>query len=52
VTRFLLDANVVITVLKARATPLAEKVYSYLLDEIAISSAVTFELFFGAFKSA
>jgi tRNA(fMet)-specific endonuclease VapC len=52
VTRFLLDANVVITVLKARATPLAEKVYSYPLDEIAISSIVTFELFFGAFKSA
>ena len=50
--RYLLDANVVIPVLKTRASPLAEKVYSHAAETIAVSSIVMFELYFGAFKSA
>jgi tRNA(fMet)-specific endonuclease VapC len=49
--RFLLDANVVIQVLKTRASPLAERVHAHPPDTIGISSIVMFELYFGAFRS-
>lgn len=49
--RYLLDANVVIPILKTRASPLAERVYSHPAETIAVSAIVMFELYFGAFKS-
>lgn len=51
-TRYLLDANVVITVLRTRASPLAERVYTHPADAISVSSIVAFELYYGAFKSS
>ncbi len=50
--RYALDTNIVVALLKTRASPLAERVWSHSIDEIAVSSIVMFELYFGAFNSA
>jgi tRNA(fMet)-specific endonuclease VapC len=52
VIRFALDTNIVIALLKTRASPLAERIRSRSVEEIAVSSIVMFELYFGAFNSA
>ena len=50
--RFALDTNIVVALLKTRASPLAERIRSRSVEEIAVSSIVMFELYFGAFNSA
>ncbi len=50
--RFLLDTNVVIAFLNARASPLAERIRSHPSDALAIPSIVAHELYFGSFASA
>jgi tRNA(fMet)-specific endonuclease VapC len=52
VIRFALDTNVVVALLKTSASPLAERIRSHSVEEIAVSSIVLFELYFGAFDSA
>jgi tRNA(fMet)-specific endonuclease VapC len=47
---FLLDTNAMIALLNGRSWPLAEKVHTHPVEEIAISSIVAFELYFGAFN--
>ena len=50
-TRYLLDTNAVIGVLKDVDSPLARRVRQHHPLEIAVSSIVAHELFYGAFKS-
>jgi tRNA(fMet)-specific endonuclease VapC len=50
-TRYLLDTNAVIGVLKDVDSPLAHRVRQHHPSEIGISSIVAHELFYGAFKS-
>jgi tRNA(fMet)-specific endonuclease VapC len=49
--RYLLDANVVITLLKDTTSPTARRARRERVDDIAISAIVSHELFYGAFKS-
>jgi tRNA(fMet)-specific endonuclease VapC len=48
---YLLDANAVITLLENRSAGLARRVRQHAVSDIAISSIVLHELYFGAFKS-
>ncbi len=50
--QYLLDANVIIALLTGRHFPLEEKIRAHEADAIAVSSIVTFELYYGAFSSA
>lgn len=50
-TQFLLDTNAVIALLNDRESILAKKVRQHSPNEICISSIVSHELFYGAFKS-
>ena len=50
-TQFLLDANAVISLLNDKESMLAKKVRQHNPSEICISSIVSHELFYGAFKS-
>ena len=50
-TRYLLDTNAVITLLNDRDSPLVRRVRERHPSEIAISSIVAHELYYGAFKS-
>lgn len=50
--RYLLDANAVIGVLKDRASPLALRLREHRPADIGLSSIITHELYFGAYKSA
>ena len=49
--RYLLDANVVIALLKDTTSPTARRARRERVDDIAISAIVSHELFYGAFKS-
>jgi tRNA(fMet)-specific endonuclease VapC len=48
---FLLDSNVVIEILRGGSPKLARRVWGRPLKEVAISSLVAHELYYGAFKS-
>lgn len=48
---YLLDTNAVIALLKRRISPLAQRVRANRPADIGISSIVSHELFYGAFKS-
>jgi tRNA(fMet)-specific endonuclease VapC len=50
-TRYLLDANAVIAMLRDRASRPARRARQQMLEDVAISAIVAHELFFGAFKS-
>jgi len=50
--RYLLDTNAVIGLLKDRASPLARRLREHRPADIGVSSIVTHELYFGAYKSA
>lgn len=50
-TRYLLDANAVITMLRDSASRPARRVRQERLGDVAISAIVAHELFYGAFKS-
>jgi tRNA(fMet)-specific endonuclease VapC len=52
VIRYLLDTNVMISLVTERHFPLEEKIRAHGPDTIAISAIVAFELYFGAFDSA
>ncbi|HWE76603.1 MAG TPA: type II toxin-antitoxin system VapC family toxin, partial [Stellaceae bacterium] len=49
--RYLLDANVIIKLLRDDRSPLARRIRRENLEDLATSSIVIHELFFGAFKS-
>src|SRR6516165_752930 len=49
--RYLLDANVVIALLKDTTSATARRVRRERIGDIAISAVVSHELFYGAFKS-
>ena len=49
--RYLLDANVVIALLKDTTSATARRVRRVRIGDIAISAVVSHELFYGAFKS-
>ena len=49
--RYLLDANVVIALLKDTTSATARRARRERVDDIAISAIVSHELFYGAFKS-
>ncbi len=49
--RYLLDTNVIIGLLRDDRSPLAQRARHEQLDDLATSSIVVQELFFGAFKS-
>ena len=49
--QYLLDTNAVIAILKDANSPLAKRTRAHNPMEICISSIVTHELFYGAFKS-
>lgn len=49
--KFLLDTNAVISLLNNTNTSLAKRVREHLPSDIGISSIVSHELFYGAFKS-
>ncbi len=51
-TRYLLDTNAVIAVLNTPDSPLAKRLREHQPREICISSVVSHELYYGAFKSA
>ena len=51
-TRFLLDTNAIIALLNDKESLFAKKVRQHSPNEICISSIVSHELFYGAFKSA
>jgi len=48
---YLLDSNVVISILRGRPEHLVRKVASYPTEQVAIPSLVAHELYYGAFKS-
>lgn len=50
-TRYLLDANVVIALLNDRTSPPAQRARQHAPAELCLSSIVVHELFYGAFKS-
>ena len=50
--RYLLDANVVVTLLRGRNPALDRRVLRHNPADLAIPSIVSHELYFGAFKSA
>ncbi|MGJ0395508.1 MAG: type II toxin-antitoxin system VapC family toxin [Methylocystis sp.] len=50
--RYLLDTNAVIRLLKGDDSSLAHRLRQHRPDEICLSSIVTHELYFGAYKSA
>lgn len=50
-TQFLLDTNAIIILLNDKESMLAKKVREHSPNEICISSIVSHELFYGAFKS-
>ncbi len=50
--RYLLDTNVVIGLLKEATSPLARRTREHRPEDIGLSSIVTHELYFGAYKSA
>ncbi len=50
--RYLLDTNAVIHLLKTADSALARRLRTQRPEDICISAIVTYELFFGAFKSA
>ncbi|MBI1980038.1 MAG: type II toxin-antitoxin system VapC family toxin [Methylocystis sp.] len=50
--RFLLDTNVVIRLLKGDDPSLAHRLRQHRPEDVALSSIVTHELYFGAYKSA
>jgi len=50
-TRYLLDTNAVIRLLNSPRSPLSSKVRQHRPADICISSVVSHELFYGAFKS-
>jgi len=49
--RYLLDTNAVIAILKSATSPIATQIRRHDPREIVLSSIVTHELYFGAFKS-
>lgn len=49
--RYLLDTNAVIAILKSATSPIAAQIRRHDPREIVLSSVVTHELYFGAFKS-
>ena len=49
--RYLLDTNAVIALLKSVTSPIAMRIRQHDPREIVLSSIVTHELYFGAFKS-
>lgn len=49
--RYLLDTNAVIAILKSATSPIAAQIRRHDPREIVLSSIVTHELYFGAFKS-
>ena len=49
--RYLLDTNAVIAILKSASSPIAAQIRRHDPREIVLSSIVTHELYFGAFKS-
>ena len=51
-TRYLLDTNAVIDLLNDSRSPLARRVRHHKPADVAISSVVMHELYYGAFKSA
>ena len=50
--RYLLDTNAVIALLKSGVSPIARRTRQYAPASVLLSSIVTHELYFGAFKSA
>jgi tRNA(fMet)-specific endonuclease VapC len=50
--KFLLDANIVVALLRARSATLDRRVQRHRPLDLAISSIVIHELYYGAFKSA
>ena len=49
--RYLLDTNAVIAILKSATSPIAAQIRRHDPREIVLSSIVTHELYFGAYKS-
>ena len=49
--RYLLDTNAVIALLKSATSPIARHIRQHDPREIVLSSIITHELYFGAFKS-
>jgi tRNA(fMet)-specific endonuclease VapC len=49
--RYLLDANVIIAMLNSKDTHLAKRIRRHKPSDVAISSIVMHELYYGAFKS-
>jgi tRNA(fMet)-specific endonuclease VapC len=49
--KYLLDSNVLIMILRGRSTPLAAKVAGMPLNDVAVSSLVAHELYYGAYRS-
>ena len=50
--RYLLDTNAVIALIKSTVSPIARRARMHDPSDILLSSIVTHELYFGAFKSA
>ena len=50
-TRFILDTNIVITLVNNTALHLGERIRSYPQGDIALSALVVYELYYGAFAS-
>jgi tRNA(fMet)-specific endonuclease VapC len=51
VTRYLLDTNVMMALLRSRHLALEERIRAEAAEAVAISSIVAFELYYGAFNS-